>query len=279
MSNYFKHIVERTLGLGSRTIIPAIAPDSIPEGFIQGAENPHFNKLLLTRSLADMTNQRTISEKETFPDAHLPNLAEGKQTLHTGRSEMGKSDGTIEKDVEPDREQVKSAANVDIKVHELQKSVQSDAGDKASADKATLLASSLFFTDKPLFRVDRERANEKSSYSSREVVQNNEQDVSAQNNSSGGFSEKPLLQPQQPLGLYAALIPAIHDTSKFHVPPYYEHRQQQPQETIVTIHIGRIEVNAKSAQSDPVPISRRRFSPALSLADYLRQRSEERRGK
>lgn len=53
----------------------------------------------------------------------------------------------------------------------------------------------------------------------------------------------------------------------------YSAHAPQPEEIVVTINIGRIEVRAES-QAEPVRIPRRRFSPPLSLADYLKQRSE-----
>lgn len=48
---------------------------------------------------------------------------------------------------------------------------------------------------------------------------------------------------------------------------------RQSEETIVTINIGRIEVRAEPP-AKPARVPRRRFTPALSLADYLKQRSE-----
>jgi hypothetical protein len=57
----------------------------------------------------------------------------------------------------------------------------------------------------------------------------------------------------------------------------YSVHAQQPEETVVTINIGRIEVRAESP-AEPAPVPRRRFSPSLSLADYLKQRSEVKAG-
>jgi hypothetical protein len=51
----------------------------------------------------------------------------------------------------------------------------------------------------------------------------------------------------------------------------YSAPTHQPEETVVMINIGRIEIKAEPA-SKPAP--RLKFSPALSLADYLKQRSE-----
>lgn len=48
---------------------------------------------------------------------------------------------------------------------------------------------------------------------------------------------------------------------------------RQPEETVVTINIGRIEVRADQAR-DQLLAPRSTFSPSLSLADYLKQRSK-----
>jgi hypothetical protein len=51
----------------------------------------------------------------------------------------------------------------------------------------------------------------------------------------------------------------------------YSSRANQPEDTVVMINIGRIEVKAEAPAT---PALRVKFSPALSLADYLKQRSE-----
>jgi hypothetical protein len=51
----------------------------------------------------------------------------------------------------------------------------------------------------------------------------------------------------------------------------YSAPTNQPEETVVMINIGRIEIKAEAPAK---PALRLKFSPALSLADYLKQRSE-----
>jgi hypothetical protein len=51
----------------------------------------------------------------------------------------------------------------------------------------------------------------------------------------------------------------------------YSAPSNQPEETVVMINIGRIEIKAEAPAKPPL---RHKFSPALSLADYLKQRSE-----
>lgn len=51
--------------------------------------------------------------------------------------------------------------------------------------------------------------------------------------------------------------------------------EQKKEETVVTINIGRIEVRTTATPSDPKPFTRKEYSPSLSLAEYLKKRSEE----
>jgi hypothetical protein len=50
---------------------------------------------------------------------------------------------------------------------------------------------------------------------------------------------------------------------------------EKPEETVVTVNIGRIEIRSASEGSGTrAPPLKKEFSPALSLADYLKQRAE-----
>lgn len=73
---------------------------------------------------------------------------------------------------------------------------------------------------------------------------------------------RPADQQERPM-----LVPAGSNMMK------YSADVQQPEETVVTINIGRIEVRADPA-GDLVRVPRRSFSPSLSLTDYLKQRSK-----
>jgi hypothetical protein len=67
---------------------------------------------------------------------------------------------------------------------------------------------------------------------------------------------------------YPPLVPAVssHRVKDFGNMP-------QSEETVVTINIGQIEVRAEKP-AEPPERPRYKFTPALSLTDYLRQRSE-----
>ena len=69
-------------------------------------------------------------------------------------------------------------------------------------------------------------------------------------------------QPENP-----SIVPAASGIWK------YPTHALQPEETVVTINIGRIEVRAEQP-AEPARVPRRRFSPSLSLTDYLKHRSE-----
>jgi hypothetical protein len=81
----------------------------------------------------------------------------------------------------------------------------------------------------------------------------------------------PALEPTSPSKALEPTSPskALEPTSPSKM--RYSTPTNQPEETVVMINIGRIEIKAEPA-SKPAP--RLKFSPALSLADYLKQRSE-----
>ena len=81
--------------------------------------------------------------------------------------------------------------------------------------------------------------------------------------------------PKQSLSVaFPVMVPSQHERVQ---------RQQDGQwqsnalhETIVTVNIGRIEVRA-SAHNEQVPREHPRFTPPLTLAEYLKQREEDKR--
>jgi hypothetical protein len=77
-----------------------------------------------------------------------------------------------------------------------------------------------------------------------------------------GTKTTPEGQPERP-----SIVPAAQGGRK------YPAHALQPEETVVTINIGRIEVRAEMP-AKPARAPKRRFSPSLSLADYLKHRSE-----
>jgi hypothetical protein len=77
-----------------------------------------------------------------------------------------------------------------------------------------------------------------------------------------GAEIRPAEQQERPM-----LVPAGSNMMK------YSADVQQPEETVVTINIGKIEVRTDPA-GDLVRAPRPTFSPSLSLTDYLKQRSK-----
>jgi hypothetical protein len=259
--SYFKKIVERTLKvdvkLDSGSVKPAITPDSIPEPF----EIKPRPGTPARRNAAPSTSGSANKQQANTPRPAANSKVAGEEER---LPEQGVSTAA-------------AATAVAAPVSPAKQVAQTSPRDKAAASDPEIMPGS-----------------EQVDVPSTEKERNPDHDVAPSLVSSSSSSSLPVV-------LYAATEAGVADRASQTKPldrrgivskdsPRSEHHPQlrpsngaydrysvdvtQPDETTVTINIGRIEVRAISPVVERQPLPRKEYSPPLSLGEYLKQRSE-----
>jgi hypothetical protein len=240
--SYFRKIVERTLTTAEGgSLKPAITPDSIPERFE-------------IKSRAGAPARRTTAFNTSGSAKKEPAGA-------VKPAPRAKAAGEEERLPE----QVVRTADAAAPVSPVKQVAQPAPQDKADAPDPDMMA------DNEQAEVRAEEKTDFAAAATTPVSLHAASDIGAADPAS---QTKPLLlrgivsNDIRPPEHHPQLRPAIGSDDKYSV------AVTEPDETIVTINIGRIEVRAVSPVVEARSPPRMEFSPSLSLDQYLKQRME-----
>ena len=305
--NYFRRIIHKTIGPVQHSLRPAVTPESIPETPHALAEKQDMpTGKNIAPANVNYTPHATSAplENSKEPPSHVKpasaTAAEAETTVEGGG-------GILPKETQP----LPSPANLVSSDSPLEKSTPLRPAPIEAPSKEPELLSVKNSDDayaKPRLAVAEQRVAEPGGVSEestahmeenetppelslldklpfpggKENKSNDKLDVESlpQLDSIAPRQAVPITSPKADLlhenrqDAYSALAPTSPSKTLAPTSPSntrYSARTNQPEETVVMINIGRIEIKAE-APAKPAP--RLKFSPALSLADYLKQRSE-----
>lgn len=298
--SYFSRVIARTLGDAQRSVRPSVTPDSIPEKYYSETKIASTSRL----------------KKYLLSEMKIKDSTTAASTLDAGKENMPKHDAKkIDPIDEPIRSKESPA---EVPHSESRKSlgnkdkVDADVSDESVTQQ---LSQPIYSSDQGLPNIVQSMKNlsiSKSTFGPEPVtdiriISDNAVISSLDNNPSASLpgslvtenkiSEKPLASEQhsdstQDLlpfrknassspsskaqnggqAKYPPLVPTVSNRVR-----YLGNMMARSEEIVVTINIGRIEVRAEK-RAEPSERPRYKFTPALSLADYLRQRSERKIG-
>lgn len=292
--SYFRRIIDRTLGPVPHSIRPAVTPASIYESSSSVAAKQSKPTIPVHKSTAPVS-------KESALDQHLTPVTEDAKTVKSSISPEGPQvlpAPAIKSsfDRSSDKASAGQSALIEIPNKESELPPVKNSGDAATWPE-------LAPAEQPVAREVTMNVQESAEGTKEELPAANEEppkpvllDESQLLVGKANANDKLPLEETGPESLHAmappqggvpavdlkanlsygrrqdaspALMPAAPGKTRYPAPA------NQSEETVVTINIGRIEVKAEMpAKSAP----RHRFSPALSLSDYLKQRSEGKMG-
>ena len=287
--SYFRRIIDRTLGPIQPSVRPALTPDSIPESPVETKLSLASQKRKDAPSQKDVkgalaampasvkadlpkdgTNEiETNTEPEKPQESHVEvlQIIEAQKPLRPADTSSNTSDISVTKQpVSParPREQEASTVQAMINASANRPGIESGPATEIRVHDDIKIAQSvrpvLSDSFKPVagkeIREIQPAPGQPPTYL-KEVAPL--QDVASFTGSRTGNDDQqkyPLLVPTAPIGVkYASNI-------------------SPPEETVVTINIGRIEVRTEPPPAEPAKRPTHKFSPTLSLADYLKLRAE-----
>lgn len=264
--SYFSQIIDRTLSSGHQLVRPAVTPDSIPESPVNAkgdrtnkvrrytpSENnvkgPPISAIAVEGKEDSSQNHATgielkgQEEKGQASHREITLAAEPQTLVGPANSREDDSDSIPRQPPEPKRVQERQ----ELSIAEMEsKNLQIDRVGAETGPVAEI-SEIQYESEKP------------SKFT--QVQKPHENDMPLTHLKTGNDDQQ----------RHPPLVPANTDTTRFSFPV------RETEETVVTINIGRIEVMAEQ-QSEPARRPRQKFSPSLSLADYLKQRSEGKMG-
>jgi hypothetical protein len=302
--NYFGRIIHKTIGPVQHSVRPAVTPESIPETphALAAKQDMPAGKNTIAPANGNLIPHATPHatsapiENSMAPSSHVTPAAAAPEAVATveggilpkepqallSPANLVSSDRPLEKSTsvrpapieapskEPESFSVKNSDDADAKprlaVVEQRVVKQASLGEESAAahmEEDNETSPELSLLDEPQILGGKEKTNDKLA------------DVESwpQGDSIAHKQAMPVTSPKADLlhenmqdASYSILAPtAPSKTTR------YSALTSQPEETVVMINIGRIEVKAEVPAK---PTLRPKFSPALSLADYLKQRSE-----
>jgi hypothetical protein len=293
--SYFNRVVDRMLGSGLRNVTLTITADQIPAIFEikKNARTPQREEKPLNPDVATINTPTTsakvitskaeeIEEQQSRPKSSAENEKTKKTTPSTRTTIENHDVSKIKEDTQKE--------NLSIKEHSRIEEASSPAAEPAIAVKSSeQVHKNMRPKDKESTEkgaVAREPAAGRAVIDKDKVQDMQESLSPSRGEPMVGARIKEIISKQSPDQTHrenlivafpttttAAMVPSQPEKV-----PEHQHLQRQSNafhDTIVTINIGRIEVRASSTtHNDSVPKQTPRFTPPLTLAEYLKQRQE-----
>lgn len=307
--SYFSRLVERTLGEDTAQVRPAIAPESIPETF--QAKNRSEDKKVRSPTVppkaagkivpADNIPEKHVQAVEPHAaggrtHTQIPAVDSGDAEKHYDIShvsqapaalrnkEQGRPESPADEKLPLDRRsdpeqedllaemippEIRAAAEQDSPEpsnNPVQKNIQTP--EQATADSA--------LPDNPEKRRSGNRKHKELVIASaiehtREYSQEPASKMPPEKTSQAIHPPQAPRKPDTRVQSSYPQYTQVRPTSRQGVPAPTYAPARQPQETVVTVSIGRVEVKA-IAPKEPLP--RSEFTPPLSLSEYLKRRNQ-----
>lgn len=295
--SYFYRIVDRSLG-AEAPVRPAIAPESIPkfDSEMPSADKSHSEDARARRrkvSIASIGEGNVVEKEGAISDVEMRKDDEKRDNLPRGEAPMGATSETQGNATALPRGAIKRT---------------SPRANRGSRQKEDSLSTVLPLSEENTVPVldDDSTAQEKRVQNSREnnaiSFQRNEEtdpihsDIQDEKYSlrdpprqdlalavpipKSAFEEVAEKQIEEKQGndtrTYYFEDPKVRPVLQHNIPAPARAEPAEPQESTVTVSIGRVEIKAISPKD---PLSRAKFTPPLSLSQYMEQRKKESKDK
>jgi hypothetical protein len=279
--SYFKKIVDRTLNTDSGSLRPAITPDSIPELLETNAQHGKPARKIKAPSAPNASDEKqqppadlpprsgpeakTLSEEDR-PQEHAIDTTKAPEKNQTDAQGPASLEHKKTAQVTPEMPQTDSVPL--ILNPRVAKSAPEDA--KVPAPRPDMIFDSerteMLAKESLIISTDKEKPDIATPAAPRAAMKvgqaGNAFQIKRQERRDLATKDSPV--PER----YPHVRPAMRESAD-----KYVSATPQPEETMVTINIGRIEVRAVTS-GEPKSLPHKEFSPPLSLAEYLKQRTE-----
>jgi hypothetical protein len=245
--SYFGRVIDRTIGSAMRSVRPTITLDSIPEGPAMAtgsAPSSRIRKKYVPpeKDVNGQLEHTPSTEKADSPkDDTMNRSITTKQEPPSRWGQLNEQEGSAAAQMAKNDPADNSGHSTDIRAN-YNKEIEPADKPIANKDTPEILPAYNHLPD-----------------SSQELVP-----LKGSAPSANSKIDKNPRQSKSP-----SVAPAVQNSVSYDPATF-----SSQEETVVTINIGRIEVRVEPQQLEPVKRQRNKFSPALSLADYLKQRSE-----
>lgn len=289
--SYFNRVVDRMLGSGVRNMALAITADQIP-AIVEIKKNArarqqekHLNPDVAT-IINTTTTAKVITSKAEEIEEQQSSRKSGPENEKTKKTTPSTRTTIESHDVSKIEEDTQKKENLSIKEHSR---IEESGSPSAEAPVAVKSSEPVRKNIQPK---DKE-SEEKEPVAGRAAIDNDKvQDMQESLSPSRGepmtgARKKEIISKQSPDKTHSenliVAFPTTATTAAAIIPsqpekvPEHQLLQRQSNalhDTIVTINIGRIEVRASTTHNDAVPKQPQRFTPPLTLTEYLKQRRE-----